>query len=312
MREPKTSWMLQLDALEKELRAREQYWHRRELEEVRLAEHLGHLSHELLSVPGEDAQRQLRAAEEACAALESCHLQETQRRARALSVQSGPERGLLSRADREEGEQEAQVALGMQRVLQSLGHAAEKLGQAAGRLRGQEEETWLQQSRGQSPQIWNRLRKVVQHLSDEFQEVLRERQNFLDRALGHLQYQRELSRLHLLHTQVRTLDSAKEICMSNLLGLQREAPKAATWDGWEPCMEPGADYFVLDCCLRSPCLFGELPWRQILWNSHGFSKGPGCCLPTLDPLPEEPHCSASGSSRLWSRTRGSGARNRYR
>ena len=63
-------------------------------------------------------------------------------------------------ADREEGEQKAQVALGMQRVLQSLGHAAEKLGQAVGRLRGQEEETWLQQSRGQSPQIWNRLRKV--------------------------------------------------------------------------------------------------------------------------------------------------------
>ncbi|XP_046926778.1 uncharacterized protein LOC124505071 [Lynx rufus] len=49
-----------LDALEKELRAREQYWHRREQEEVRLAEHLGHLSQELLSVPGKDAQRQVR------------------------------------------------------------------------------------------------------------------------------------------------------------------------------------------------------------------------------------------------------------
>ncbi|XP_047679325.1 uncharacterized protein LOC125146655 isoform X3 [Prionailurus viverrinus] len=219
-----------LDALEKELRAREQYWHRQEQEEVRLAEHLGHLSQELLSVPGKDAQRQLRAAEEACAALESCHLQETQRRARALSMQSGPERGLLSRdmaavtrlfslplaADREEGEQEAQVALGMQRVLQSLGHAAEKLGQAVGRLRGQEEETWLQQSRGQSPQIWNRLRKVVQHLSDEFQEVVRERQRFLDRALGHLQYQRELSRLHLLHTQI--VASGAPACLENYPG----------------------------------------------------------------------------------------------
>ncbi|VFV27157.1 Hypothetical predicted protein [Lynx pardinus] len=205
-----------LDALEKELRAREQYWHRREQEEVRLAEHLGHLSQELLSVPGKDAQRQLRAAEEACAALESCHLQETQRRARALSMQSGPERGLLSRADREEGEQEAQVALGMQRVLQSLGHAAEKLGQAVRRLRGQEEETWLQQSRGQRPQIWNRLRKVVQHLSDEFQEVVRERQSFLDRALGHLQYQRELSRLHLLHTQI--VASGAPACLENYPG----------------------------------------------------------------------------------------------
>ncbi|XP_042814287.1 uncharacterized protein LOC122231146 [Panthera tigris] len=119
-------------------------------------------------------------------------------------------------ADREEGEQEAQVALGMQRVLQSLGHAAEKLGQTVGRLRGQEEETWLQQSRGQSPQIWNRLRKVVQHLSDEFQEVVRERQSFLDRALGHLQYQRELSRLHLLHTQI--VASGAPACLENYPG----------------------------------------------------------------------------------------------
>lgn len=39
---------------------------------------------------------QLRAAEEARAALESCCLRESQRRARALSMQSSPERGLLS------------------------------------------------------------------------------------------------------------------------------------------------------------------------------------------------------------------------
>lgn len=45
---------------------------------------------------------------------------------------------------------------------------------------------------------------MAQHLSDEFQAVVRERQSFLDRALGQLQYQRELSRLQLLHTQVLT------------------------------------------------------------------------------------------------------------
>lgn len=43
-------------------------------------------------------------------------------------------------ADREEWIQEAQVTLGMQKVLQSLGQAAGKLKQAVGRLRGQEEE----------------------------------------------------------------------------------------------------------------------------------------------------------------------------
>lgn len=59
-------------------------------------------------------------------------------------------------ADREEGDQEAQVVLGMWKVLQSLGQAAEKLGQAVGRLQAQEEEMRLQQS----PQIWNRPRKV--------------------------------------------------------------------------------------------------------------------------------------------------------
>lgn len=67
---------------------------------------------------------------------------------------------LLLAADREEWEQEAQVALGMRKVLQSLGHAAEKLRQAAGRLQAQEEEMWLQKKRNQSPQIWNRPRKV--------------------------------------------------------------------------------------------------------------------------------------------------------
>lgn len=46
------------------------------------------------------------------------------------------------------------------------------------------------------------LFQVVQHLSDEFQEVVRKRQSILDKALGRLQYQRELSHLHLLHTQV--------------------------------------------------------------------------------------------------------------
>ncbi|XP_034521620.1 uncharacterized protein LOC109489917 isoform X2 [Ailuropoda melanoleuca] len=205
-----------LDILEKELKAREQYWHSQGQEELRLAECLGQLGHELLSIPGKDAQQQLRAAEEARAALESCCLQETERRASALSTQSSPEQGLLSQADREEWEQEAEMMLGMQKVLQSLGQTAEKLRQAVGRLQGQEQEMWLEQPRSLSPQIWNRPRKVVEHLSDEFQEVVRERQNFLNRALSHLQYQRELSRLHLLHTQI--VASGSPACLENYPG----------------------------------------------------------------------------------------------
>ena len=184
---------------------------------------------------------QLRAAEEACAALEARCLQETQRRAGALSGQRGQrERDLLAQggapilgakppgrgatnprspagvppalstcfwasqvssqslalirqvpslgsnkppclsfsslppevgaatwlfslplaADREEWEQEAQVMLDLQQVLQSLGQAADKLRQAAGRLWAQEEEMRLQCSRDQSPQVWSRSRKV--------------------------------------------------------------------------------------------------------------------------------------------------------
>ncbi|XP_070129617.1 uncharacterized protein [Equus caballus] len=219
-----------LDTLEKELRAREQYWRRQEQEEVRLAEHLWDLSRELLFTPGKDPRPQLRAAEEACVALESCCLRETERRARALNTQSGPGRGLLCQevaaakgpfslplvGDREEWEQEAQVVLGMRKVLQSLRQAAEKLRQAAGWLQGQEEEIWLQQSRNQTPQIWNRPRKVVQHLSDEFQAVVRERQSFLDRALAQLQYQRDLSRLQLLHTQM--VASGTPVCLENYPG----------------------------------------------------------------------------------------------
>ncbi|VTJ52299.1 Hypothetical predicted protein [Marmota monax] len=120
------------------------------------------------------------------------------------------------KADREEWEEEAQVALGMQEVLQSLRQGAEKLRQASGRLQGQEEEVWLQQGRNQSPQVWNRPRKVLQHLSDEFQERVREKQNFLDKALGQLQYQRELSRLQFLHSQI--IASGSPICLENYPG----------------------------------------------------------------------------------------------
>lgn len=44
---------------------------------------------------------QLRTAEEACAALEACCLQETERRARALSTLSSPESCLLSQGEQQ-------------------------------------------------------------------------------------------------------------------------------------------------------------------------------------------------------------------
>ncbi|XP_042138072.2 uncharacterized protein LOC121831164 [Peromyscus maniculatus bairdii] len=202
--------------LEQELRARQQYWQLQEQEEQELAEHLWHLSQELHFHPGHDTRPQLRAAEEACAALEACCLQETERRARTLSMLSSPEWCLLSQADKKEWEEEAQVLLGMQKVLHSLRQASEKLREASIRLQGQEEEVYLQQSKDQSPQVRNRHRKVVQHLSDEFQEVMMDRQNFLGRALGRLQYHRELSRLQLLHIQITT--SGTPACLENYPG----------------------------------------------------------------------------------------------
>ena len=60
MYESPACWMLQLDTLEQERRAREQYWCHQEQEEGRLAEQLGHLSWELLSIPGGDARQQVR------------------------------------------------------------------------------------------------------------------------------------------------------------------------------------------------------------------------------------------------------------
>lgn len=52
------------------------------------------------------------------------------------------------------------MALGMRKVLQSLGHATEKLRQAIDRLQGQKEEMRLQQNRNLSQQMRNRSRKV--------------------------------------------------------------------------------------------------------------------------------------------------------
>ncbi|XP_058145002.2 uncharacterized protein [Dasypus novemcinctus] len=205
-----------VDTLERELRARGRYWRHQGRDEEQVAELLGDLTQEVLFTPGRDAGQQLRAAEEACAALETSRLQESQRRARALSTQSSPELGLLSQADREEWEWEAQVLQGVQKCLQTLRQAAEKLRRAVARLRGQEEEMWLQRSMSQSPPAWNCPTEVVQHLSDEFREVVRERQSFLDRALSQLQFQRELSHLQLLHSQM--IASGTPVCLENYPG----------------------------------------------------------------------------------------------
>nr|XP_038938290.1 uncharacterized protein RGD1562811 isoform X3 [Rattus norvegicus] len=202
--------------LERELRARQQYWQLQEQEEQRLAQHLWHLSQELRFHLGHEVRLELRAAEDACAALEACCLQETERRARVLSILSITEWCLLSQADRKEWEEESQVVLAMRKVLHSLVQASEKLRKVSLRLQGQEEEVCLQQSQNHSPQVCNHQRMVVQHLSDGFQEVVRDRQNFLARALGQLQYHRELSRLQLLHIQLKA--SGTPVCLENYPG----------------------------------------------------------------------------------------------
>lgn len=63
-------------------------------------------------------------------------------------------------ADKKEWEEEAQVLLGMRKVLQSLGQASEKLRKVSVRLQSQEEEASRQQSEDQSPRVWSRHRKV--------------------------------------------------------------------------------------------------------------------------------------------------------
>lgn len=50
--------------------------------------------------------------------------------------------------------------LGVQKVLRTLAQTAEKLRQAGGRLRGQEQEMRLQQGRSWSPHTGSRPRKV--------------------------------------------------------------------------------------------------------------------------------------------------------
>lgn len=71
---------------------------------------------------------------------------------------------------------------------------------------------------------------MVQQLSNEFQVVERERQGFLDRALGQLQYQQELSHLQLLHIWVLTSGHStgstghEEICAS-IWSIREKLPK---------------------------------------------------------------------------------------
>lgn len=73
---------------------------------------------------------------------------------------------------------------------------------------------------------------MIQHLSVEFQAVVRERQSFLDRALGQLQYQQELNRLQLLHIRVLTsghgtgASGHEEICAPiSDGGIRKKLPK---------------------------------------------------------------------------------------
>ncbi|XP_014640504.1 PREDICTED: uncharacterized protein LOC106801380 [Ceratotherium simum simum] len=221
-------------------------------------------------------------------------------------MQSGPVQGLLSQGDREEWEQEAQVALGMGKVLQSLGQAAEKLRQAASWLQGQEEEMWLQQSRNQSPQIWNCPGKVVQHLSDELQVVVRERQSFLDRALGQLQYQRELSRLQLLHTQI--VASGTPVCLENYLEDIFLRNNHHFSQGPDCCLATVSDRAAA-CSLLIPFL-KSLTAALVGSQGHGLGledQGPGTDADNVDVMWTSPLFSSLKKVDIWSQPHKEGA-----
>ncbi|XP_050777458.1 uncharacterized protein LOC127033574 [Gopherus flavomarginatus] len=214
-----------LSILEKEINSRQMYWHRQREREEELLKELNFVFLDVLDAVKEGKAQKIRYKdklkdiEETCHFLEESSLQEGQRRtARDLSSLLGSELSLLSKAERDEKEQEVRVILMIRKALEKMVQFIQKMQLEEGRLQRQMKEKAWQSSKNFNTETVPRFkpRKVILHHVAEFQEHIMKQQVSVESAYSRLEYLRDLLDIQAL--QAKALLFGTSQCFENYQG----------------------------------------------------------------------------------------------
>ncbi|CAM2107714.1 unnamed protein product [Caretta caretta] len=214
-----------LSILEKEINSRQMYWHRQREREEELLKELNFVFLDVLDAVKEGKAQKIRHKdklkdiEETCHFLEESSLQEAQRRtARDLSSLLGSELPLLSKAERDEKEQEVRVILVIRKALEKMVQFIKKMQLEEGLLQRQMKEKAWQRSKNFNTETAPRFkpRKVILHHVAEFQEHIMKQQVSVESAYSRLEYLRDLLDIQAL--QAKALLSGTSQCFENYQG----------------------------------------------------------------------------------------------
>ncbi|XP_039352856.1 uncharacterized protein LOC120375904 [Mauremys reevesii] len=214
-----------LSILEKEINSRQMYWHRQREREEELLKELNFIFLDVLDAVKEGKAQKIRYKdklkdiEETCHFLEESSLQEAQRRtARDLSRLLGSELSLLSKAERDEKEQEVRVILVIRKALEKMVQFIQKMQLEEGRLQRQMKEKVWQRSKNFNTETAPKFkpRKVILHHVAEFQEHIMKQQVNVESAYSRLEYLRDLLDIQAL--QAKALLSGTSQCFENYQG----------------------------------------------------------------------------------------------
>ncbi|XP_042707937.2 uncharacterized protein LOC122173896 [Chrysemys picta bellii] len=214
-----------LSILEKEINSRQMYWHRQREREEELLKELNFVFLDVLDAVKEGKAQKIRYKdklkdiEETCHFLEGPSLQEAQRRtARDRSSLLGSELSLLSKAEKDEKEQEVQVILLIRKALEKMVQFIQKMQLEEGRLQRQMKEKAWQRSKNSNTETAPRFkpRKVILHHVAEFQEHIMNQQVSVESAYSRLEYLRDLLDIQVLQAKARLSGTSQ--CFENYQG----------------------------------------------------------------------------------------------
>nr|XP_034995790.1 uncharacterized protein LOC118097186 isoform X5 [Zootoca vivipara] len=238
--DPELSLFLQLAGLEKEINAKQAYWHCQREKEEELFKELDFICLDVLDAAKEGKMKKLRykiklrPADEIYHLLEESSAQEIQRRAsRDQNMLWDTEQSLRMRVDKDERDQEARVRLLLRKMLEKLVQFIRKMQLEEGRIQMQLKEAERQWSRGlrMEEAIREKSRKITLHLVAGFQEHIAKQQTSVESAHCRLEYFRYLS--HTLALQTKDLLSGSSQCFLNYPGAKFYSAAGTAHGSWE-------------------------------------------------------------------------------
>ncbi|XP_077775594.1 uncharacterized protein LOC114585855 [Podarcis muralis] len=229
-----------LAALEKEINAKQAYWHCQRAKEEELFKELDFICLDVLDAAKEGKMKKLRyriklrPADEIYHLLEESSAQETQRRAsRDQNMLWDTEQSLRMRVDKDERDQEARVRLLLRKMLEKLVQFVRRMQLEEGRIQMQLKEAERQWSRGlhMEEAIREKSRKITLHLVAGFQEHIAKQQTSMESAHCRLEYFRILS--DTLALQTKDLLSGSSQCFLNYPGAKFYSTAGTAHGSWE-------------------------------------------------------------------------------